>query len=284
MSKWVSFYHFRFVESFDKDASRYHPEVYKRKRAEVLTKANSMLESFFVGQLKNLHKKAVAQFSSELQQALKKDGAEFGAVSTTAKDNATAFFLQGAKAIKLEETDWEYEEEQFQLEQDLQEFAATQREKEISKMLTGLEKQIKKDLEDPIKLALDHPGPGMWGRVITTYHQIMSGAETLLHKKAKTFELGQEEQQTLEDNLKRQGWVLLTMKVQEESVDGLLLYKLLNRFEEKFQRDERGLPKVWKPDDDIDTPFQKARDEVRLGRNKLNFVSKQNLKALSTLS
>ncbi|GJJ68409.1 protein SEY1 [Entomortierella parvispora] len=250
------------IKSFVKDASRYHAEVYKRKHAEVLTKANSMLESFFVGQLKNLHKKAVSQFSSELQQALKKDGAEFGAVSATAKDNATAFFLQGAAAIKLEETDWEYEEEQFQLEQDLQEFAATQREKELSKMLTGLEKQIKKDLEDPIKLALDHPGPGMWGRVITTYHHTMSRAEELLHKKARTFELGQEEQQTLEENLRRQGWVLLTMKVQEESVDGLLLYKLLNRFEEKFQRDERGLPRVWKPDDDIDTPFRKARDET----------------------
>ncbi|KAG0047943.1 Dynamin-like GTPase that mediates homotypic ER fusion [Gryganskiella cystojenkinii] len=250
------------IKSFDKDASRYHSEVYKKKRAEVLTKANSMLESFFVGQLKNLHKKAVGQFSSELQQSLKKEGAEFGAVSATAKQNAITFFLTGAKAIKLDETDWEYEEEQFQLDQDLQEFAATQREKELSKMLTGLEKQIKKELEEPVKLALDHPGPSMWGRIITAYHQSMSGAGTLFDKKAKTFELGQEEQQALEDNLKRQGWVLLTMKVQEESVDGLMLYKLLNRFEEKFQRDERGLPRVWKPDDDIDTPFRKARDET----------------------
>ncbi|KAF9115300.1 Dynamin-like GTPase that mediates homotypic ER fusion [Mortierella sp. AM989] len=250
------------IKSFDKDASRYHPEVYKRKRSEVLSKANSMLESYFVGQLKNLHKQAVLQFSTQLQQALKSDGAEFASVSSAAKKDATEFFLTGAKAIKLEETDWEYEEELYQLEHDLQELATAQREKELSKMLVALEKHMKKELDEPIKLALDQPGPGMWGRVITTYKRTIEEGEALLHKKAKTFELKEEEQEDLVTNLRRQGWVLTTMKVQEESVDGLILYKLLNRFEERFQRDDEGLPRVWKPTDDIDTPFSKAREET----------------------
>ncbi|KAF9358861.1 Dynamin-like GTPase that mediates homotypic ER fusion [Mortierella sp. AD094] len=250
------------LKSFDKDASRYHPDVYKRKRSEVLSKANSMLESYFVGQLKNLHKKAVSQFSTQLQQALKSDEAEFASASSAAKKEATEFFLTGAKAIKLDETDWEYEEELYQLEHDLQEFATAQKEKELSKMLTTLEKHLKKELEEPIKLALDHPGPGMWGRVITIYQKTIEEGEALLHKKAKTFELKEQEQEELVTNLRRQGWVLATMKVQEESVDGLILYKLLNRFEERFQRDDDGLPRVWKPSDDIDTPFSKAREET----------------------
>ncbi|KAG0002195.1 Dynamin-like GTPase that mediates homotypic ER fusion [Entomortierella chlamydospora] len=250
------------LKSFDKDASRYHPEVYKRKRSEVLSKANSMLNSYFVGQLKNLHKKAVSQFSTLLQEALKSDGAEFASASSTAKKEVTEFFLTEAKAIKLDETDWEYEEEFYQLENDLQEFAKAQREKELSKMLTTLEKYLKKELEEPIKLALDRPGPGMWGRVITVYQKTIEEGEALLRKKTKTFELEEQEQEELVTNLRRQGWVLATMKVQEESVDGLILYKLLNRFEERFQRDEDGLPRVWKPTDDIDTPFSKAREET----------------------
>ncbi|KAF9175161.1 Dynamin-like GTPase that mediates homotypic ER fusion [Mortierella sp. AD011] len=250
------------LKSFDKDASRYHPEVYKRKRNEVLSKANSMLNSYFVGQLKNLHKKAVSRFSTLLQEALKSDGAEFASASSAAKKDVTEFFLTEAKAIKLDETDWEYEEESYQLEHDLQEFAKAQREKELSKMLTKLEKYLKKELEEPIKLALDRPGPGMWGRVITIYQKTIEEGEALLLKKAKTFELEEQEQEELVTNLRRQGWVLATMKVQEESVDGLILYKLLNRFEERFQRDEDGLPRVWKPTDDIDTPFSKAREET----------------------
>ncbi|KAG0355674.1 Dynamin-like GTPase that mediates homotypic ER fusion [Gamsiella multidivaricata] len=250
------------IRSFDKDASRYHPEVYKRKRGEVLAKANSMLESFFVGQLKNLHKKAVLQFSTRLQQDLKKEGAEFGSISSAAMKEAVDFFVQGAKAIKLEETDWEYEEELYQLEHDLREFSKAQREKEMAKMLAVLEKHLKKELDEPIKLALDKPGPGMWGRVITIHQRTVEDGVAMLHKRAKTFDLTEQEENELVDNLKRQGWILMTRKVQEESVDGLILYKLLNRFEEYFQRDDRGLPRVWKPEDDIDTPFKKARDET----------------------
>ncbi|KAK3807778.1 MAG: root hair defective 3 GTP-binding protein [Benniella sp.] len=250
------------MKSFDKDASRYHAEVYKRKRAEVLDKSNTMLESYYLGQLKNLHKTAKTLFSNKLQESLRREEAEFATASSDSKKEAIRFFLEGAKAIRLEDTDWEYDEERYQLERDLQELSAEQREKEIAKMMEGLERRLKKELNDPIKLALDSPGPGMWGRVITIYKGEMEDTEKLLHKKAKAFEMDQEELKGLVENMRMQGWVLATMKIQEECVDGLILYKLLNRFEEKFQRDERGLPRVWKPEDDIDTPYRKARDET----------------------
>ncbi|KAF9373936.1 Dynamin-like GTPase that mediates homotypic ER fusion [Podila verticillata] len=235
------------LKTFDKDASRYHTDVYKRKRSEMLTKANNMLESYYLGQLKNLHKKAVSQFSTTLQQALKPSsdgGAEFSTVATTARTEAIAFFTKGAKQIQLEETDWSFEEETVQLEQDLQELATVQREKELGKMVMALEKQMKKALEEPIKLALDRPGAGMWGRVVTAYQQTVQDGEAMLEKRARTFDLTKQELEELRENLRRQGWVLTTMKVQEESVDGLMLYKLLSRFEEKFQRDESGLPRT----------------------------------------
>ncbi|KAK3847589.1 MAG: RHD3/Sey1 [Linnemannia gamsii] len=250
------------MKSFDKDASRYHAEVYKRKRTDMLTKANSMLEAYFLGQLKNLHKKAVNMFSVNLQQALRTEGSEFSVVVNSSKKEVLDFFLQGAKAIKLEETEWVYDEELYQLEQGLKEFATAQREKELNKMLNNLEKHLRKELDEPVGLALNNPGAGMWGRVITIYQRAVEDAEELLHKKARTFDLNKEEQAELILNLRRQAWVLMTKKVQEESVDGMMLLKLRNRFEEKFRYDDHGLPRVWKPDDDIDTPFRKARDET----------------------
>lgn len=36
----------------------------------------------------------------------------------------------------------------------------------------------------------------------------------------------------------------------------------MTRFEEKFRYDDTGVPKVWKPEDDIDLYFKKARDET----------------------
>jgi hypothetical protein len=228
----------------------------------MLSKANHMLEAYFLGQLKNLHKKAVSLFSNNLQQALRGEGAEFSVVVTSSKKEVLDFFLEGAKAITLEETEWSYDEELYQLEQGLQEFAKTQREKELNKMLANLEKHLRKELDEPVGLVLNNPGPGMWGRVITIYQRTVEEAELLLHKKARTFDLNEQEQAELTVNLRRQAWVLLTKKVQEESMDGMMLLKLRNKFEEKFRYDEQGLPRVWKPDDDIDTPFRKARDEV----------------------
>ncbi|KAF9983686.1 Dynamin-like GTPase that mediates homotypic ER fusion [Mortierella antarctica] len=250
------------MKSFDKDASRYHADVYQRKRSEMLTKANTMLEAYFLGQLKNLHKKAVNAFSANLQQALRQEGAEFSVVVATSKKDVMDSFLEGAKAITLEETEWSYEEELYQLEEGLREFATAQREKELNKMLTSLEKHLRKELDEPVGLALNNPGPGMWGRVIVIYQRTVEDGEVLLQKRARTFDLNEQEQAELVVNLRRQAWVLLTKKVQEESVDGMMLLKLRNRFEEKFRYDEHGLPRVWKPDDDIDTPFRRARDET----------------------
>ncbi|KAF9426851.1 Dynamin-like GTPase that mediates homotypic ER fusion [Podila epigama] len=251
------------LSTFDKDASRYHGEVYKRKRVEMMTKANNLLEPFYLGQMKNLHKKAVSHFSSSLQNSLKSDQqAEFSLVAALAKTEALNLFVKGAQKIHLEDTDWTYDEETLQLEQDLKELTTVQREKELSKMLAGLEKQIKEDLDEPIKLALDRPGPGMWGRVIRAYQQAVQDGETLLERRARTFDLTTQELEEQKINLRRQAWILVTKKVRDESVDGLIVYRLLNRFEEKFQRDGEGLPRVWKPNEDIDTPFRKARDEA----------------------
>ena len=42
-----------------------------------------------------------------------------------------------------------------------------------------------------------------------------------------------------------------------------MLSKLRTHFEERFRYDAQGVPRVWKPDDDIDGAFKVARDQVR---------------------
>lgn len=63
--------------------------------------------------------------------------------------------------------------------------------------------------------------------------------------------------------LRRRSWLALRAKVDEQTADAALLSKLRTAFEEKFRYDEHGVPRVWKPEDDIDEAFRKAKDEVR---------------------
>jgi len=62
--------------------------------------------------------------------------------------------------------------------------------------------------------------------------------------------------------LQRRGWSALRSKVEEQTSDPNILSKLRSTFEERFRYDEHGIPRVWKPEDDIDAAFRKARDQT----------------------
>ena len=51
---------------YDRDASRYHQGVYKRKRADLVAVLDSTLSPLFLGQLKNLHKACLVAFKNEM--------------------------------------------------------------------------------------------------------------------------------------------------------------------------------------------------------------------------
>lgn len=56
----------------------------------------------------------------------------------------------------------------------------------------------------------------------------------------------------------------LRAKIDEQTADQAFLSKLRNHFEERFRYDDNGVPRVWKPEDDIDGAFKSAKDKVRL--------------------
>jgi len=85
------------VGKFDKDASRYHPAVYTRKRAEVAKAIEVSLMPLYLGQLKNLHQKQQAAFKNDLEAALKKDGSDFAVADKECSAKAENAFVAGAE-------------------------------------------------------------------------------------------------------------------------------------------------------------------------------------------
>lgn len=72
-----------------------------------------------------------------------------------------------------------------------------------------------------------------------------------------------DENETALTLLRKRAWLGLRAKIDEQTVENVLLVKLKLIFEEKFRYDEAGVPRVWKPTDDIDGIFKKAKDSVR---------------------
>lgn len=63
--------------------------------------------------------------------------------------------------------------------------------------------------------------------------------------------------------LRQRSWLAVRSKIDEQTAQSVLLVKLKLLFEDQFRYDDEGVPRVWKPDDDIDAIFKKAKESVR---------------------
>lgn len=61
--------------------------------------------------------------------------------------------------------------------------------------------------------------------------------------------------------LKSRMWVALRRKLEEQTSEANLLATLRTTFEDRFRYDE-GVPRVWKPSDDIEGAFTSAKDQT----------------------
>ncbi|KAI8374856.1 RHD3/Sey1 [Blakeslea trispora] len=242
------------LETFDKSASRYNQTVYQKKRLDLFNKLNTQLSLYFTAQLNSLRKKAVETYETSLLQGLKRDY-HFSQLVEACRSEATQLFEDGAKAMLLSDTDWSFHSEEERMKQELENISAHAQAEEYKKIHQTIEKQLAIQLSDLIPIELNRPSREMWPKIIKIYQSITADAESC-------FDTKEESREEAFKEIKKKAWCLFRKKIDEELTDHLLLLKLRNQFEDKFRYDDQGIPKVWKPEDDIDLYFKKARDET----------------------
>lgn len=173
------------MAKFDKDASRYHAGVYAKKRADLIAAVDSALSPLFLGQLKNLHKQAVAKFREDVVSGIKSgDSYDFGAIVREAKDKAERDFVSAAGEVRLKETSWQYDDELASLREDVNLIGTQLRADETKKMVNKIERNIRKQLADPVEVALAKPRPEMWDDVMRAFKEVQDRALETYRKKA----------------------------------------------------------------------------------------------------
>ena len=129
------------VARYDREASRYHQGVYKRKRADLVGTLDSTLSPLFLGQLKNLQKAALVSFKADTVAGLKVEGYNFADVVTKARAGAEGRFSDGAREAVVVEGDstWQWEEELRLLRDEIRSVADQLRKDETKKMVNAIE-------------------------------------------------------------------------------------------------------------------------------------------------
>lgn len=247
---------------YDREASRYHKAVYARKRTDLTVALESILSPLFLGQLKNLHKLCLVQFKKALLEGLKGEEYDFGDVVMKARGKWEGRFENGAKEAFLEDTDWSWEDELVSLKEEIGSVADQCRKDETKKMINQIERNIKKHISEPVELQLNKGAKNMWDEILSTFKDILARGENAYLVKAKSYNCTDEENVSSLATLRKRAWQCLRTKIDEQTADAVILNKLRNHFEERFRYDDEGMPRVWKPEDDIDSAFKKAKEQT----------------------
>ncbi|KAI1807713.1 root hair defective 3 GTP-binding protein [Daldinia bambusicola] len=274
------------VKSFETQASRYHKKVYSDKRADLEEKIDQRLKTLYHGQLSAAHKACVTSFSDAVSGAVKqgqKSGGayEFAEIVDAEKTKTLETFRNEAQSLFIPGVAWTNFKPQYVLfEKELDEVSARLRQDEMRRLATRIERWVKSRLNDSVGLEFNKLGSGrggsgapengekpptekdLWDRVWNLFTSVVKEAEGRFTDRAKSFEASEDEVEVGLWRLRRKSWVALREKIEEEVMEGNILLKLRENFEDKFRYDEAGVPRIWRPADDIEGIYTRAREST----------------------
>lgn len=274
------------VKTFEMQASRYHKGVYAKKRGELESKIDARLKALYQDQLSAAHKAGVAAFSDAVTNAVKagqKAGGsyEFAEIVEKQKKKTLEIFKKEAQSLFIQGVAWTNFKPQYRLfEKELDEVSARLRKEEMRRLAIRVERWVKSRLGDAIGLEFNKLGSGrggsgapetgdkpatdkdLWDRVWNAFIGIVKEAEGRFADRAKSFEASPEEVDVGLWRLRRKSWVALREKIEEEMMESNILMKLRENFEDKFRYDEEGVPRIWRPSDDIEGIYTRAREST----------------------
>lgn len=274
------------LKNFEEEASRYHKGVFKQKQTELANKIDGRLKTLFSGQLSAAHKNGLFEFSEAVTAAVKagqkKSGSyDFYKIVQSEKQKALAKFDAEAQASVIPGTTWSDFQSQLNLyEKDLDQVSGRLRKDEMRRLATRSERWVRAKLAEGVSLEFNRLGSGragsgapaegekagterdVWDRIWNVFTEIVSHAETRFTERARSFDASPDEVEVGLWRLRRKSWGALKDKVEEEMMEGNLLLKLRENFEDKFRYDEEGVPRLWRPTDDIEGVYTKAREST----------------------
>lgn len=273
------------LKAFETEASRYHKGVYSRKKTELTSKVDGRLRVLFQGQLAASHKLGTKSFVEGVSAAVKagqkkRTTDDFGATVEKEKARVLARFVSEAREAAVKGCSWSNHDQELQLfRKELVEVSARLRREEIRRLASRVERWVRSRLADSVGLEFNKLGSGrgglgapetgtkpdekdLWDRVWNVFVGVVEEAEGRFAERAGSFDASPEEVEVGRWRLRRQSWAALRAKIDEEVMEGNLLLKLRENFEDKFRYDEAGVPRVWRPADDIEGLFTGAREST----------------------
>jgi hypothetical protein len=240
------------------------------------------LKALFTTQLTSAHKSGILEFGEAVSSAVKlgqKQGAayDFAQIVNTQRSVATQRFEDEARATMVEGAPWStYKQELVLFQKDLDTISSQLRKDELRRLAGRVERWVRSKLTEAVGLEFSALGSSkgasatgdvksesdIWDRIWAIFVHTVLDAEQRFAERASHFDASAEEVDVGLWRLRRKSWAILRAKIEEEFMEGNLLLKLRENFEEKFRYDDAGVPRIWRPSDDIESVYTTAREST----------------------
>ncbi|ORX55242.1 root hair defective 3 GTP-binding protein [Piromyces finnis] len=252
----------RSLELYDHSAGRYRKEVYNRKRIEFIEKMNTYLHVYYLLQLRNVEKKAYADFKNKITEAIKDDSLYFVEILEKQKSKSIEFFNQVAEDSKLIDTNWVFTDHLSQLTKEINEYGKITKDQQLNKIKKNSEKNTFNLLAASVPQKMNNVRDHLWDELGNDLEKALTNSIESYKTLINGYDCTDEEINDNVKSIRKNGWNAFCNLVAEETTDNIILVHLREKFEEIFRYDKSGLPRIWNNNDDIDSFFKKAKDEA----------------------
>lgn len=248
------------LESYVLQGNRYDEIIFEAVRKDLIEKINSSLFSLYSGQLRNLVKASSAIFSDNLNKLLS-DRRTFAEACREASRNSVEYFNKHAIEMTLTETDWDFSARLEEIKGIINDETRLRKKKEIERIFENSKKFVKSNLVEPISLLLGKSEENMWAEIDNAIKQVFKNSVSVVEKENLGLDLSETELEEMNTNIITNINQLFIELLTNETSDTVMNSKLKKRFEKSFKYDEQQRPRIWKPTDDINFFFDKAKAE-----------------------
>lgn len=248
------------LERFDCLASRYHKEVYMKKRGQHCDKLHASLRVLCLNQIKNLFQKTIHDFTSFAKGRI--GSPDFFKQLETSLNDSLTHFISLVKELHLKMTDWNFDQERENLEKELFTLQEHFQKEHMDKFLLKIQNQFYDELCEEVSPLTENVQRDLWKKIIQLFLNLIEKYDQMIEEHLQGVHVKNHTLISLLQQFHIQAWETFIRKMKEDFSEQMAVLKLRDLLEERFRYDQEGLPKVWKPSDDIDTHFRRSKDEV----------------------
>lgn len=249
--------------SYDAEACYFDDDVRRNKRAYLLSEMDEMMVPAYLKNLGHHRAAALARFKQELEEAT---GGEHGSAARFSDSvrSSTASALRSFDAAAAEATvaemSWDGTEAREQLLRDINVHVAAIRSRKLAQIAADAEKYLVSALADPASALLDSATRDTWRDLRKLLDRELNDASKSLRAAVEGYELAGDEAAAMEAALAAAGEASIVSRAREEAHQ--VLYRMKERFNMFFGRDEKALPRRWMGNEDIPAITHEARAQA----------------------